>query len=695
LSDVSVQLNSEVTIGSRRRRSLVTRLITLLGTCTVVAASWVAIVAPAPPAAAYPSTDVTLTGHGFGHGRGMGQWGAFGYAYGGWTWQQIVQHFYSGAAPAPMSPQQEGTWTSVALTENDGNDLIVTSGVGFTVAGTHAGPGQYVLIHAVGGGLWDLYLGSSCGGPWSPTAFATGVSNPVATPDQDSVLGVTSPTSAAAMALQLCQLPTNLSMRGNLEATTDGSGSPRSVNFLPVEDYVAGVVPNESPAYWGTLGSAGPQGQAWGFQELEAQSVAARSYMAAARGGYGGYADTCDLSCQTYRGLANESPLTDAATIDTLGYVMEVGANGVPLTTEYSASTGGYSAPGNFPAVPDDGDGVCPPGVNGACNPNHDWKVSVPVATIESAWPQLGALQSVSITARNGYGEWGGRVTSMSLVGSAQTVVVTGDQFAAAGNLLSDWFTVTNTLPSPAVAMAAVPDGTGYWVNGSDGSVAAFGSASYFGSTLGQSLAAPVVGLAATPSAHGYWEVAADGGIFAFGDAAFFGSTGAIRLNRPVVGMASTPSGNGYWLVAADGGIFSYGDAPFFGSTGAIRLNQPIVGMAATRDGGGYWLVAADGGIFAFGDAAFYGSMGAHALNRPVVGMAATPDGGGYWLVASDGGIFAFGDAPFRGSAGATPLVRPIVGMARSSDGGGYWLVAADGGIFSYGDAAFYGSAAG
>ena len=91
------------------------------------------------------------------------------------------------------------------------------------------------------------------------------------------------------------------------------------MNVLPLEDYVAGVVPNESPAYWGTLGGAGAQGQARGFQELEAQAVAARSYMAADRGGYGGYADTCDLSCQTYRGIANESPLTDLATLDTLG----------------------------------------------------------------------------------------------------------------------------------------------------------------------------------------------------------------------------------------------------------------------------------------------------------------------------------------------------------------------------------------
>jgi SpoIID/LytB domain protein len=663
----------------------------VVGTTVVLVTSWTGIVVLGPAAAAYPSANVTLSGHGYGHGRGMGQWGAFGYALAGLSWQQIVEHYYPGSTPALTTPQQEGTWTAVALTENNGNDVIVTSASGYSVAGTHVAAGTAVLMHANHSGAWDLYSGPSCAGPW-PTLFASGVANPEARPDVNSDIGA---ANASSVALQLCQSPVNLYVRGYLEATYNGAGDARTVNRLPVEDYVAGVLPNESPAYWGTIGGLGAQGQARGFQELEAQAVTARSYMAAARLSYGGYADTCDLSCQTYRGLANENPLTDAATIATFGYVMEFGGNGTPLTTEYSASTGGYTAPGNFPAVPDDGDKVCPPGVNGACNPNHDWKVSIPVASVQSNWPQLGSLVSVSITVRNGLGEWGGRVTSMTLVGTTQNVVVTGDQFAASFNLPSAWFTPTSTLPSPAVALTATPDGRGYWINGSDGSVLAFGSAGFFDSTFGHPLAAAMVGMSGTPSALGYWEVASDGGIFAYGDAGFYGSTGAMRLNQPIVGMAPTPDGRGYWEVASDGGIFAYGDAGFYGSTGAMRLNKPIVGMAPTSDGRGYWLVASDGGIFAYGDAGFSGSMGAHPLNRPIVAMASAHGGTGYWLVASDGGIFAFGTAPFRGSAGATPLVQPIVGMAQTGDGNGYWLVASDGGVFSYGDASFLGSGAG
>ena len=99
----------------------------------------------------------------------------------------------------------------------------------------------------------------------------------------------------------------NVTVHGSIKATFNSNGAARTVNDVPLEQYVDGVVPNESPASWGALGGARPQGQPWGFQELEAQAVAARSYVMAGLGSYGGYADTCDLTCQTYRGTLNES----------------------------------------------------------------------------------------------------------------------------------------------------------------------------------------------------------------------------------------------------------------------------------------------------------------------------------------------------------------------------------------------------
>src|SRR3954447_4035029 len=56
-----------------------------------------------PPADA--ATRFTIRGAGFGHGVGMSQYGAYGYAQHGATYEQILAHYYPGTAlgPAPVS----------------------------------------------------------------------------------------------------------------------------------------------------------------------------------------------------------------------------------------------------------------------------------------------------------------------------------------------------------------------------------------------------------------------------------------------------------------------------------------------------------------------------------------------------------------------------------------------------------------
>ena len=95
----------------------------------------------------------------------------------------------------------------------------------------------------------------------------------------------------------------SIEVHGTLTALANSIGQARTVNTLPLEQYVADVAPAESPSTWATLGGAGPQGQTWGFQQTEAQTVAARSYVEANPLGYGGYADTCDQTCQSYPGM--------------------------------------------------------------------------------------------------------------------------------------------------------------------------------------------------------------------------------------------------------------------------------------------------------------------------------------------------------------------------------------------------------
>jgi SpoIID/LytB domain protein len=657
-----------------------------MASCTLTAGGVLTLIGPDSVATAYPTSSVTLIGHGYGHGIGMGQWGSLGYAIGqdagagNFTYQQILAHYYGntslqtlGTAPAPASLNRGNV--RVAITEVNDGDTIVSASSGAINYPGGSTPGAVLFQMNQPGNpasTYTIFTGAGCAGPtWTPVAT-----------------NVAQPTASAANSGTVFLCGPNLTFNGTLTALPNSTGAKRTINTVNLEQYVADVAPSESPDSWANLGGPGPQGKNWGFQQTEAQTVAARSYVEASPLGYGGYADTCDQTCQTYPGTRNENLLSIAAAIDTSGQVMVSNGTSTVATTEYSSSSGGYSAGAQFPAVPDAGDAVC---VSGGCNAHHTWQVSIPVTSIQATYPQIGTLNSVAITARNGLGDFGGRVATMVLSGSSGSVTLSGNAFAAAFNLQSNWFSLGNQ-PSGGVG--------GYWVNATDGGIFSFGNASFYGSTGAVKLNKPIVGMTATHDAAGYWEVATDGGMFSFGDATFHGSVPGVlqpgqQLNRPVVGMATTPGGGGYWVVASDGGIFSFGDAVFHGSTGAIKLNKPIVGMVPTHDGGGYWLIASDGGLFSFGDATFFGSLGANPPATPIVAVAPTPDGGGYWMLEANGTLHAFGDAPTLLTSAESPGVdlatSPMVGMVATPDGMGVVAVDTHGQVFSFGSGPYFG----
>jgi len=600
-----------------------------------------------------------------------------------------------GSVPA-ISPSprvgvvpSDSTDVRIAMTENDTQDVIVYSPGGVSAPGIANSPA--VMFQRAGDQrTWTIWTATGCAGPdW--VQLSAGQVTPVASP------------VTAAEPLQLCEADGNTTVDGTLTALYNSNGAARTVNTLPLEQYVADTVPGESPSYWATLGGTGPQSRDWGFQELEAQAVAVRSYVLSNIGGYGGYADTCDLTCQDYRGTEYVTPASIAAADDTAGEVMYM-PDGQIATTEYSASTGGYTTGGPFQIVPDTGDAVHQP--TGGTNPDHDWTATVPVSAIQSRWTTIGTFQGITTVVGNGYadpGESYSRVTSLAVVGTTGRATVGGATFAGDFTLKSDWFTVTSVTTG---IVHLVGHGYGHGIGmgqwgalgyaiGTDGGQGNWTyqqilSHYYQPATLGN-LPGPPVPVGASGGVGGYWLSAADGGIFSFGNARFYGSMGGHPLNEPVVGMAATPTGGGYWEVASDGGIFSFGNARFYGSMGGHPLNEPVVGMAATPTGGGYWEVASDGGIFSFGNARFYGSMGGHPLNRPVVGMAATPTGGGYWEVASDGGIFTFGGAAFSGSAAGTPGGLGAVALLPARAGDGYDVVNVLGTVTAFGDAPLLG----
>jgi SpoIID/LytB domain protein len=459
----------------------------------------------------------------------------------------------------------DSTNVRIDMTENDGLDVIVqASGGGVSAPGVPSAAA--VRFHQTAG-TWEVDTGSGCAGPWSEVS--ANQSSPTAAP----VGGL----------LTLCVAGGSPTVHGTLTALYNSLGQARSVNTLPLEQYVADTVPGESPSSWASLGGAGPQGMDWGFQELEAQAVAVRSYVLANLGGYGGYADTCDLTCQTYRGTEYETATSVAAANDTAGQVM-VMPSGAIATTEYSSSTGGYtssaaSGQSPFTAVPDDGDAVC---VAGACNSNHHWTTSVSTATIQATWPQIGTFNGFG-GAKTDPGQPDdfsfGRVDTITLDGTAESITIPGTEFSGQLGLLSDLFTAAQS----GGTVSITGQGWGHGIG--------MGQWGALGYAIGQD------------HGEGNWT-------FAQIVDHYYGPAQLESLPGGTSPVGVSGGVGGYWINAADGGVFSFGNAQFHGSTGGMRLNQPVVGMASTHDAGGYWEVASDGCVFSFGDAQFHGSTG-------------------------------------------------------------------------------------
>ena len=106
------------------------------------------------------------------------------------------------------------------------------------------------------------------------------------------------------------------------------------VNLLPLEDYIAGVVPYEiSPT--------------WDYEALRAFAVTVRSYTARNRRRHRDYGfDVCNTThCQVYRGIGSANDNVYAAVAATKGMVLTYEGEIVPAY--YSSSTGGYTAGGN------------------------------------------------------------------------------------------------------------------------------------------------------------------------------------------------------------------------------------------------------------------------------------------------------------------------------------------------------------
>jgi len=124
------------------------------------------------------------------------------------------------------------------------------------------------------------------------------------------------------------------SYRGAIEIA-DGSGTPANtldvVNIIEIEDYVPGVVANESIA-------------SFQIEALKAQAVAARGYAIANIGRFRAtfpYDIVDSTTSQVYRGVISEHPRAVLASHETAGLVASY--NGQIIGALYSSSMGGHT----------------------------------------------------------------------------------------------------------------------------------------------------------------------------------------------------------------------------------------------------------------------------------------------------------------------------------------------------------------
>lgn len=120
--------------------------------------------------------------------------------------------------------------------------------------------------------------------------------------------------------------------RGKIQVVINQRGRLNVINFVQMEDYLRGVVPNElSPKAFPEL------------EALKAQAVAARTYAIHNRGQFAseGYDLLSTALSQVYAGIDSEHPLSNKAVEETEGIVATYGSE--PINALYTSTCGGHT----------------------------------------------------------------------------------------------------------------------------------------------------------------------------------------------------------------------------------------------------------------------------------------------------------------------------------------------------------------
>jgi stage II sporulation protein D len=331
------------------------------------------------------SSVVVISGHGWGHGLGLSQWGAYGYAKHGWTFDRILGHYYSGTTLGPAKV------STVRVLLVSAKRTTIESTAAWTVvdaAGTRTvlDPGVLVLKAKL----------ALSGHPDLQPPF----------------------TFTGKQPLIVNKVP----YRGRMSASSDGK-LVQVIDTVGLESYLKGVVPAEMPSSW--LPEA-----------LKAQAVAARSYaLANVTTGrpYDLYGDT---RSQVFGGTKAENPATSAAVDATKGQVVLY--KGKVANTLFFSTSGGRTASAL------ESTGIAVPylvpvaDLYDTASPYHDWgPVLFDAAVVAKQFKLAAPIADLQTTTGPS-----GRVKSLTVVSDDESqVTMNGNQVRGALELRSTWFT--------------------------------------------------------------------------------------------------------------------------------------------------------------------------------------------------------------------------------------------------------------
>ncbi len=334
-------------------------------------------------------------GHGFGHGVGMSQYGAYGYAKHGKGYRFILSHYYSGTQIGTLA-RSRVVRVLVGIEPGDVGFSGATSACGQTLA-----PNLSYSAQRSGSAV-------TLRGPSGRRLAACGRKLRAAGNGAIRIAGIGS-------------------YRGALEVvpTDSDTGSLNAINALTVDQYVKGVIPNESPASW-------PQAA------LRAQAVASRSYALTVQVSGNGFDLYDTTSSQVYNGLESETEATNLAADATRGQVVTY--VGKIAETYFSACSGGHTesvqnvffgpAIPYLTGVPDPYDYYCP---------LHTWtlRFSGPEISAKLGAYLDGRLKRVVVTKRG----ISPRIISARLYGTGGVTTASGEELASALGGYDRWMT--------------------------------------------------------------------------------------------------------------------------------------------------------------------------------------------------------------------------------------------------------------